>query len=299
MQALPWHGTHRDRRVALEELHRVEPLGDRGLQLLVRDVHAQAGELLAVAGADLRRQDDGVLLGRGLGAEPLDPFVGVRRSEPERHPRLEPREPALRDRALERASAGDRARGVDVRGQLRRAGTPAPPRRTRARRRSSRAGSSRGPGTPRGRRGRRGSFGPLVARGPDHDLADPAAALGGHDRRARDDREPVDRCARRAAGRRPSRRRPRRGARERSRSPSRSRSAPRRAVPGARGSARPAGRRRRRASRRAGRCSGTPRPARRRRSRTPGAAPGSGRGDRRSRPRSADRRTPRTPASRR
>ena len=59
---------------------------------------------------------------------------------------------------------------------------------------------------------------PLVARGPDDDLADAATPLRRHDRGAGDHRGPSTGRAS-GAGRRPSRRRPPRGARGRSRTP--------------------------------------------------------------------------------
>ena len=53
-------------------------------------VHAQARELLAVAGADLRRQHDRVLLGRGLGAKAFDPFVDAGGAIPSEIPASSP-----------------------------------------------------------------------------------------------------------------------------------------------------------------------------------------------------------------
>ena len=128
--------------------------------------------------------------------------VRRRRARRARAPsRLEPREPALRDRALERARAGDRARGVDVRGQLR--------RQERLRRLVERelgAGHReqvrRGARNPARTTRSQGIVRPPCSPGrPDHDLADAAASLGGHDRRARDDRRarrPVARRGRRS-----------------------------------------------------------------------------------------------------
>ena len=116
------------------------------------------------------------------------------RSDPQRDPGLEPGEPALRDRALERARAGDSARGVNVRGQVR--------RQEGLRRLVER---DLGPGhREQVRRGRLepredhevagDRSAPLLARCPHDDLADAATPLRRHDRGAGDHREPVDRA---------------------------------------------------------------------------------------------------------
>ena len=92
-------GPHRDGRVPLQQLHRVEALGDRRLQLLVRDIHAQACELLAVPDPELRRQDDRVAL-----ADAASRLEALRRARVAGCPRasrdLEPGEPALGDGGL-------------------------------------------------------------------------------------------------------------------------------------------------------------------------------------------------------
>ncbi len=113
----PLAGAHRDRRVSLQELHRREAFGHRLLELLVGDVHAQAGELLAGSDTDLGRQDDRVLRPGGLATHGLDPRVDVGRGDTETLRCFQTREPSLCRRGLGGDRARHRADRVDVVGQ--------------------------------------------------------------------------------------------------------------------------------------------------------------------------------------
>ncbi len=109
--------SHRDRRVALQQLHRRETLGHCLPQLLVGHIHAQARELLAVADADLGRQHHRVgRSGRRL-AQRGDPRRDVAPRRAQRRADLEPRETALRDGTLVRDRARHGAHGVNALGQ--------------------------------------------------------------------------------------------------------------------------------------------------------------------------------------
>ena len=124
-------GTHRDRRVALQQLHRREAFGHGLLELLVGDVHAQAGELLARPDPNLGRQDRPGPAPRSPRPQRLDPAVGVvgRGAQPQRG--FQAREPSLRDGGIGGCRTGHRARPRARSRAAARAGTPAHVRRTR------------------------------------------------------------------------------------------------------------------------------------------------------------------------
>ena len=162
---LPLARTHRDRRVALEELHRVEPLGRRGLQLLRRSRPCRGTRT-----ASRKRSTPRAAGRRGLRLD----AASARSSSDRRRGR--PRDPSaaatsspaslpLRHGGLGRPRAGHGARPRAPVPASRSAGTPASPRRKRAAHPPARAGSSKAPGRTRSRRDRRTTFCPDVEPG--------------------------------------------------------------------------------------------------------------------------------------
>ena len=160
MQALPWHGPIVIVVYRLRSSIESNPSVTAVLSsLVVTSMHRHANCLPWPAPTSGGRTT-GSSSAPATGAEPFDPLGGVGRCRAERDARPRAPRAALRDRAVERARAGDGAGRVDVRRQLHGQERLRRARRTRARRRSSRAGSSRAPGTRRAPRGRRASFGP-------------------------------------------------------------------------------------------------------------------------------------------
>ena len=156
MHALPWHGSHRDGGVPLEELHGVEPLRDGLLQLLVRHVHAEASRTAChrapTPRAAGRRDRPAASASRAS-----VPISSTSTSRPTAAAASRPGQPALRDRRVDGTSPGDGPGRVDVRRELHREVRLRGLVERRARRRSWRAGSSTAWRTPPTRPGRRRS----------------------------------------------------------------------------------------------------------------------------------------------